>query len=366
MEQELKLKTHWKPQLTKVQFGVGCVFETHLPSLLEKEERKCVIVTDSNLEKLYGKELEKFDCKVFSFLAGEASKTRETKLMLEDHMLAHKFGRDSLVIGLGGGVVGDVSGYLAATYCRGVAHVQIPTSLLGMVDASIGGKTAVNTPYGKNMIGTFHPPREVWIDGSFLKTLPKSEWVNGFVEILKAGLIISPPLFQAMHEGVEKWDDLEFAMDRIYESVTIKRDVVEEDPKEEKGLRRVLNLGHTFGHAIETLEEFTIPHGVAVAIGILVSCFISVEMGLIGKDTCKEIEEVFKLYSIPLRLNKAHSIEDLMSLLALDKKALKASPRFVLLSGIGEVASFGGEYCSEVEFPLLEKALEWMNANFTN
>jgi len=364
MEKELKLKMHWKSQVTKVHFGLGSVFETRLPLLLEKEERKCVILTDSNLEKLYGNQLEKLDCKVFSFPAGESSKTRETKILLEDHMLAHNFGRDSLVIGMGGGVVGDVSGYLAATYCRGVPHIQIPTSLLAMVDASIGGKTAVNTPYGKNMVGTFHPPREVWIDGGFLKTLPKNEWINGVVEILKAGLIASPPLFQAMREGVDKWEDLSFVMDRIYESVSIKRDVVEEDPEEEKGFRRILNLGHTFGHALETLEDFKIAHGEAVAIGILVSCFISNEMGLIEKETCKEIEDVFKLYSIPLKLKKSHSIDDFMSLLVRDKKAIKASPRFVLLSGIGEVAPFGGEYCTELEFSLIEKAMEWMNERF--
>ncbi|NGX47708.1 MAG: 3-dehydroquinate synthase [Chlamydiae bacterium] len=368
MEKELKLKTHWKSQVTRIHFGMNAVFETKLPELLEKETRKCVIFVDSNIEKLYMTQLEKLDCKIFSFPAGEASKSRETKSMLEDHLLSHNFGRDSLVIGMGGGVVNDLSGFLASTYCRGIPHIQIPTSLLAMVDAAIGGKTSVNTPYGKNMIGSFSPPREVWIDGGFLRTLPKKQWTNGIVEVIKAGLIASPSLIRSRLKDHQKWEqqDLTFIMDRIFESVSIKLDIVEKDPEEEKGLRRILNLGHTFGHALETLEDFQMNHGIAVAIGILISCFISNKMGLLSKSAFEEIEEIFRLYQIPLRLDKQHSIDDFMATLVLDKKAVQSSPRIVLLKSIGEVASFNGEYCTEVEFPLLEEAIFWMHERFSH
>lgn len=368
MDKELKLKTHWKNQITRIHFGFNDVLDSKLPELLDEEERKCVILTDSNIESHYMPALEKFDVKVFSFTAGETSKTRETKAYLEDHLLSHKFGRDSLIIGMGGGVVNDVSGFLASTYCRGVSHIQIPTSLLAMVDAAIGGKTAVNTPYGKNLIGSFFPPEHVWIDGKFLSTLPKKQWANGIVEIIKAGLTSSPSLFTAMKENYHKWEeeDFDFIMDRIFESVCVKLDVVEEDPEEEKGMRRILNLGHTFGHVIEMLENYQVEHGEAVAIGTLVSCFISMKMGLLSEEAFREIEEIFHLYQIPMRLSKPLSLDELMGALALDKKAVKGAARMVLLESIGEVAPFNGEYCTEVEFPLLEQAIEWMNEQFSS
>ena len=366
MDKEFKLKTHWKTQTTQVQFGINFALSKKLPELLETEERKVAIITDTHVENLYQEQIEHFDLKLFSFPAGEASKIRETKAMLEDHLLSHNFGRDSLVIGLGGGVVGDIVGFLAATYCRGISHIQIPTSLIGMVDAAVGGKAAVNTPYGKNMIGAFYPPEAVWIDGGFLATLGEKQLKSGIVEMIKAGLIESPSLFDAMRENADKWKthNLEFIMDRIYESVAIKRDIVEEDPEEEKGTRRILNFGHTFGHALEMLEDYQIEHGEAVAIGILVACFISNKMELLSKDAFEEIWEIFKIYQIPLHISAEHSLDDVMAALVLDKKALKASPRLVLLEAIGQVAPFDGEFCTEVEFPLIEEAITWMHEQF--
>lgn len=349
MLKELKTKT------SRIHFGEA--FEKKLVNLLDKEDRRCVIITDSNVEKLYQNKLDILDCHLFSFPAGESSKTREMKVMLEDNLLSHNFGRDTLIIGIGGGVTSDLSGFLASTYMRGVGHIQIPTTLLSMVDAAIGGKTGVNTPYGKNMIGTFHPPEEIWIDETFLSTLPKKQMANGVVEIIKAGLIASPSLFESMREKAS-------IMDRIYESVVIKADIVDMDPKEEKGMRRILNLGHTFGHAIEVLEDFQIEHGEAVAIGILTSCYISHKMDLLPQEEFAEIEKIFEQYEIPLKLTKTRPIDDYMSLFATDKKSVKAFPRFVLLESIGKVASFDEEYCSRVEFSLLEEAISWMHRRF--
>lgn len=366
MDKEFKIKSQIKSKVTKVYFGVETIFEKNLPNLLEAESRKCAIIIDSNLLKHYQTKLQQFDLPIFSFPTGEGAKTRETKQMLEDHLLSHNFTRDTLIIGMGGGVTNDLSGFLAATFCRGVSHIQIPTSLLAMVDASIGGKTGVNCLYGKNMIGAFHPPEEVWIDGRFLSTLPKRQLLSGIVELLKAGLIASPSLFDAMKKYPQKWqkDDLTFMMDRIFEGVSVKADVVEEDPEERKGIRRILNLGHTFGHAIESIEGYQIEHGEAVAIGILGSGYMSSMMNLLPEEDLMEIWEVFKTYQIPLKLKQPLDIDQVMGILALDKKALRSKPRIVLLEKIGQVAPFGCQYCTEVEFDLIDKTVRWMNEQF--
>jgi len=367
MGKELKLKTSWKSQTTLIHFGVDFALTAKLKELFEESNSRIVVVTDNYLEKLYRSQLESFlDLKIFSFPAGEASKTRETKEMLEDHLLSHNFGRDTVIIALGGGVVGDVVGFLASTYCRGVPYIQVPTSLLAMVDSSVGGKTGVNTPYGKNMIGTFYPPEEVWIDSAFLKTLPERQWGNGLVEMIKAGLIASPSLFETLKENSDRIEarDLEFILERIYESVVIKKEIVERDPEEAKGSRRMLNLGHTFGHALEVMEHYELDHGRAVAIGILGSCFASTQLGYLDKETSDEIKIAFLKYGIELQYEHKHSLDEWMSVLARDKKSILGSPRIVMLESIGNVLPFDGEYCDELDFPLLEKTLDWMHENF--
>lgn len=366
MEKELKLKTSWQSQTTHIQFGVDFALSTELAKLCEDATSRIALVTDSHLEKLYQSQIEHLDLKIFSFPAGEENKTRETKEMLEDHLLSHNFGRDCMIVALGGGVVGDVAGFLASTYCRGVPYIQIPTSLLAMVDSSVGGKTGLNTPYGKNMVGTFYPPKEVWIDGVFLKTLPEEQWGNGLVEMIKAGLIASPSLFESLKTSTGRIQsrDLEFILERIYESVAIKREIVEHDPEEEKGMRRMLNLGHTFGHALEVMENYKLPHGRAVAMGILASSFASNSLGHLNQATLEEIKAIFTQYGIKLSYEHEHTLDEWMSVLARDKKSLRGSPRIVMLDAIGSVLSFGGEYCDELEFPLLEKTLNWTHENF--
>lgn len=366
MEKELKLKTSWTPQATLIHFGVDFALTTQLEKLLEETESRVVVITDSHLEKLYRSQIEHMDLKIFSFPAGEASKSRETKEMLEDHLIAHNFGRDTLIVALGGGVVGDVVGFLAATYCRGVPYIQIPTSLLAMVDSSVGGKTGVNTPHGKNMIGSFYPPEEVWIDSGFLKTLPDGQWGSGLVEMIKAGLITSPALYEALKNNRDRIQsrDLEFILERIYESVVIKKEIVERDPEEEKGTRRMLNLGHTFGHALEVMENYELDHGRAVAIGILGSSFASNALGHLDEAALEEIKATFIQYGIQLWYEHEHSLDEWMSVLARDKKALRGSPRIVMLETIGNVLPFDGEYCDELDFPLLEKTLDWMHEHF--
>lgn len=368
MNRTLKLKVQGHSTTTEIHFCVHEVLEKRLLNFMDSSAQRCVIITDSEVKKLYEKALSNIDIKIFSFPAGEASKTRETKSALEDLLLSHHFGRDTCIIAIGGGVVGDIAGFVAATYCRGVSLILIPTTLLAMVDAGIGGKTAVNTPYGKNSIGAFHTPEQIWIDGAFLKSLSLKELGNGIAEVIKYGLIHSKDLFEDLdHKNAQVQAlDLRILMKIIYQSVAIKKQVVQDDPFEEKGKRRILNFGHTIGHALETLEHYSLPHGQAIAIGMLVESYMSREMGFLSPDEFDKIEPLFLKYQIPLKLSKPYSVEEMLSTLSRDKKALKSMPRFVLIKAIGEPHPFEGEYCTEVPFELLEKALLWMNKRFAS
>lgn len=327
---------------TKVRFGTDYVLKGLLPKLVET--RNVAVITDSEVAR------QLVGAKVFSFPAGEGSKTRETKAMLEDQLFAAGYGRDSCFVGVGGGVVTDLVGFLASTYCRGVPLILIPTTLMGMVDATIGGKTGVDTPYGKNLIGTFYPAEEVWIDVAFLETLPKKQILNGMAEIIKYGAVASKSLFEKMQSMS--------MLDLIFESVMVKKKIVEEDPLESKGRRRILNFGHTIGHALEKLEHYQIEHGQAVAIGMLVEGYMS-PGGF--HQLLKKIEEV----RIPMKLQRKYTLQEILEAAALDKKAVNKMPRFVLLEEIGKAGAFGGEYCTTVDLKVLEKAIEWMNRTFT-
>jgi 3-dehydroquinate synthase len=348
---------------TTIWFCQSPLFATHLPELIATHQGPCAIITDATLKKLYAKQLQGLDAKVFSIPSGETAKTRETKAYLEDLLLSHHLGRDTLLIGLGGGVICDIVGFVAATYCRGVSLVLIPTTLLAMVDAAIGGKTGVNTPYGKNTIGSFYFPDQVLIDPSFLQTLPKQELRNGLVEVIKYSLIASKPLFVQLQKHINGFASLDVAWIKhlIQKSIRIKGKDIREDPFEQKGRRRILNYGHTIGHALEKLEEYRMPHGQAVAIGMMAAAFMSCEMGFLRFEQLEEIQALFQQYDIPLKLKKTHPIDAFLTGFALDKKAVKGSVRFVLLKEIGAAHPFEGEYCTEVPFPILEKALAWMN-----
>lgn len=327
---------------------------TDYATLLKKEKRKIALITDHHLKSLYE---HLFDCKIFSIPPGEGSKTREMKHFLEDELLSHGFGKDSLLVGFGGGVVLDITGFLASTYCRGVPHIFIPTSLLAMVDASIGGKTGVNTPFGKNLIGSFYPPKDIWLDGQFLQTLPEKQWINGMVEMVKVALIDSPDLFESL---TSNWKnrDIDWMMDQVEKSIQIKQKIVNQDPKEEKGIRKTLNLGHTIGHALEVLENYQIEHGEAVAIGIIASCYISNQMGILDTSS---FEKIRKSFEILLKLSKKHSFDAMMNILKMDKKGAN---EFVLLKSIGKVASFNGSYSKKIEPSLLKEAIEWTFGQF--
>ena len=324
-----------------IRFERGWIKSDKVKDLLKKGSH-LVIITDDKVASLYGENLKTIlKADLITFPSGEKSKTRETKAKIEDELFALGVGRDGILIALGGGVVTDLVGFIAATYCRGIPYISIPTTLLGMVDASVGGKTGVNLPGGKNMIGAFYPPLEVIMDIDVLNSLQETELRNGMAEIIKYGAIWDKALF---HELSEVKDLLPL----IKKSVEIKEDIVKKDPKE-TGLRSILNFGHTIGHAIETLEDYSLSHGEAVAIGMIG------EAHLTGHEA--PLITLIEKFQFPLKLSSKVTAEALFTTMKKDKKALNKTAHFVLLEEIGKVLS---PKPLPIENDHLLKTLNWL------
>ncbi len=328
---------------------------------------RLAIISDSHVEPLYGKSLQKnlinqgWETLLLSFPAGEKQKSRQTKEQLENQLLAQGMGRDLCLIALGGGVVTDLTGFLASTYCRGVPFISVPTSLLAMVDASLGGKTGINVPYGKNMIGTIYQPSAIFIDIATLKTLPQIELKNGIVEMIKHGLILDAAYFNLLKRHARQILelDLPFLEKVIEKSCRIKLQVVEED-EYEIGKRRLLNFGHTIGHAIETLTEHHIAHGQAVAIGMIGESYLSMQLGYLSRSSFEAITHIFESYQISIQLDISLTPKDFFKMMKLDKKSTQNVPRFVLLKEIGKCMEFDSQFCSSVDENILQMTLEWI------
>ncbi|MBS0635456.1 MAG: 3-dehydroquinate synthase [Verrucomicrobia bacterium] len=308
--------------------------------LLKCRQKNLFIVTDSTVGPLYGEELSLFlqengfKATLIQFPAGEVFKTRATKEYIEDEMLKAGAGRDSCIVALGGGVVLDVAGFVAATYARGIPLILIPTTLLAMCDASIGGKTAVNTPYGKNLIGSYHMPELVLRDVSFLETLSEEELKNGYVEMIKHAAILDKNYFELLEK---RSCSLEEAIEI---SVMLKSKVVALDPQE-SGLRRILNFGHTVGHAIESMSNYTVSHGRAVAIGMLLESQMADSLGFYS--AYDRLKTIFESYEIDLSLD--FPLDTLYEHMCLDKKSDTFVPRIVILEEIGTTQKFDNVYC---------------------
>ncbi|EGT3617079.1 3-dehydroquinate synthase [Clostridium perfringens] len=303
--------------------------------------KKVAIITDNNLNDIYGDSIktnienEGLEVKIISVKPGEKSKSFDTLPGIYNELLDFKLTRSDLIIALGGGVVGDLAGFVAATFLRGIDFIQIPTSLLAQVDSSVGGKVAVDLERGKNLVGSFYHPKLVLIDPNMLGTLPEKYFNDGLGEVIKYGCIKSKELFEKL-EGFENKEDLkENIGDIIYECCNIKREVVENDEKD-LGERMVLNFGHTLGHAIEQIYNYeTYSHGEAVAIGMNMISKIAEEKELTKKGTAERIEKLLKKYGLSTDVN----IEDnglAREAIKLDKKNLNGSLKVILLKDIGE------------------------------
>jgi 3-dehydroquinate synthase len=326
-----------------------------------------VIITDEIISSLYGNQVYNIlstsgmETFLFSFPSGEKHKTRATKERLEDLLLEKKLGYDTCVIAIGGGVVTDVGGYVAATYCRGVPLIIIPTSLLGMVDASIGGKNGVNATHGKNMLGCIYHPKKVIIDPSTLKSLPLKELKNGIVEMIKHGLVSDSNYFNFIEKQTDQILTMDFPILEmaIFESCRIKAEIVQQDEKE-RGKRNLLNFGHTFGHALEVLTNYSILHGEAVALGLLFEAYLSIQLGQLKQKSFDRIKKILVKYSIPLHLPSQFSFSQLFDAMKLDKKSINGQPNFVIISEIGIPIRHGSSYCLPVNKTLIQNALEWI------
>ncbi len=319
-------------------------FEDFLETMdfLQIEHRKVCIVTESNVAPIYLKEMyERISSKAaktitFSFTAGEANKQLKTIEMLYEHLIKNHFDRKDLLIALGGGVVGDMTGFAAATYLRGIDFVQVPTTLLSQVDSSIGGKTGVDFLQYKNMVGAFHQPKLVYINTAVLKSLPEREYFSGMGEVIKHGLIKDFEYYQWIEENIEKIKarNDETLKEMIYQSCLIKGGVVERDPKE-KGERALLNFGHTLGHAIEKLENFTWLHGECVGVGCQLAAMISKEKGRISQEEVDQICKMFGEFHLWKPLDEIRA-DDIIAATKSDKKMEGNQIKFVLLDKVGE------------------------------
>ncbi len=273
---------------------------------------------------------------------GEAYKTIDSWMQIETALLEDSFGRDGAVVALGGGVVGDMAGFAAACYQRGIAFIQIPTTLLAMVDSSVGGKTAVNHPLGKNMIGAFHQPKAVAADISVLKTLPARELACGMGEVVKTGIIYDEEFFEYLEQHAHKVfeHDDEVISHIVKRCCEIKAEVVSKD-EEEHGLRAILNFGHTFGHAVEAFLGFgTWLHGEGVGLGMVIAAALSLKRGLISQDDFERMRALIVCCKLPDSIPENMQAEDFLRLMRHDKKVRQGVIRYVLPQRLGKVGLY--------------------------
>ena len=310
------------------------------------KKRKILVISNAEISNLYGKNFltnlkdNNFHAQIFLIKAGEAHKNLKTLSDIYDAAFEFGLDRNSLIIALGGGIVGDITGLAAATWLRGVDYIQIPTTLLSMVDSSVGGKTAVNHPKGKNLIGTFNQPKAVFIDPETLKTLPPREFNAGMAEVIKYGVIKDRGLFEFLEDEKNKVDlinlENQSLIKIINSSIKTKSQIVSQD-EQEHGVRAILNYGHSFGHVIENLCGYgKYLHGEAISIGMRIAGEIAIEKGLWSKEQSSRQNNLIKKYGLPTQIPKIRK-KEVLNILMGDKKVRDGKMRFVLPKQIGEV-----------------------------
>lgn len=318
--------------------------------------RRWVVISDENVGELYGERacaaMEgalHVPTPLFTFPAGEQHKNRHAWAGLSDALLGEGLGRDGGVIALGGGVTGDLAGFVAATYLRGIPVVQVPTSIVAMVDSSVGGKTGVDTPAGKNLIGAFHRPSVVVADPEVIATLPRRERSQGLAEAVKHGAIVDAEYLDRLEADAEALLDADPAAleAMVVRSVEIKARVVEHDEKE-AGLREILNFGHTLGHALEAASEFALPHGSAVAVGMVLEARLGADLGITEVGVAQRLAEVLGRMELPTAPGGEPDLDTVLRFTRSDKKARSGNVRYVLLEAVGRVSADGGGWAREV------------------
>jgi 3-dehydroquinate synthase len=333
--------------------GVGPFVRSAVPQAVS-----CLVVTDEKVKPHSESVAESlknagFRPSLAVVPAGEETKSSVWLNRLYDALAAVPADRKTPVVAVGGGVIGDLAGFAAATYNRGLPLVMVPSTLLAMVDSSVGGKTGINHPGGKNLIGAFHQPAGVWIDTRFLDTLPDREFRSGLAEVVKYGVILNPAFFEFLEANRERVRGTEFLTKIVVRSCRLKADVVEKDEREETGLRAVLNYGHTFAHAFETVAGYgTWLHGEAVAAGMVCASRLAERLGMIPAEVSTRQIDLLRSLQLPTAPLPAWPVDDLVAVMRRDKKAAAGKLRFVLPTRIGEV-----KLVDDVPEPLVREVL---------
>lgn len=332
------------------------------------------IITDSNVRELYAESLEGrlrgegLTAAIFSFEAGEPNKTMGNCLRIMGEMSGLKYGRDAAILALGGGVVGDMAGFMASIFNRGIPYIQIPTTLLAQADSSVGGKTAVDTEHGKNLVGAFKQPERVYLDIATLATLTARDYVSGLAETIKHGVIRDAEFFRYLSENAALMAGRtsEFLLSIAKNNCRIKGGVVEIDPNE-RGLRRILNYGHTAGHAIEKLSvdryekeesESYLSHGQAVAIGMMIAGRIANALGYFPQEDLTKQEQLLHAAGLRTKVPPQISDDNIIEVTSMDKKAKNGRARYVLPVAIGKMHEFNGVYATYVDNKVVRDALQ--------
>lgn len=299
------------------------------------KSQQVVIITDPLVNKLYAKKLKLKGARKIIIPRGERFKTLESAEKIWNKLASWKIARDATIVALGGGVVCDLAGFVASTYMRGVNLIHVPTTLLAQVDASIGGKTGVDHPKCKNMIGSFYQPKLVYIDVNTLKTLPQKEIRNGLAEVIKYGVIRSPRIIELFENNKKMTSSL--WQEIVFECASIKADVVHADEKELKGVRMILNFGHTVGHAIESLLKYkNMAHGEGVAIGMVAAGVIAFKMGMLDPKELERLWNTISNLGLPTYVKKL-TPKQILNAMKTDKKIRKGKLKLVLPESIGSV-----------------------------
>ena len=333
---------------------LGDLVERHLP------RRRVALVADESVFRLLrdGRLAgARWEGTALTFPPGERSKTRETWSRLTDELLRLGIGRDGGIVALGGGVAGDLAGFVAATYMRGIPYLQVPTTLLAMLDASVGGKTGVDTPEGKNLIGAFHPPAAVLADPLVLATLPDRDYRAGLAEAVKHGLIADREYFTWLESGADALAAREPAalQHLVRRSVEIKAEVVSEDERE-GGRRAILNAGHTVAHALEQASDFRLPHGEAVGLGLVAEAALATGLGLATPEAGARVAALLERLGMTTRVREELAEDRVLAAMASDKKNRAGGIRFALPRGVGTMGA-GPEWTVEAGEPAIRAAL---------
>jgi 3-dehydroquinate synthase len=323
---------------------------------------KIAILTDSVVKEIYGEQMldelrqNNLRSELFVVQSGESNKTRESKAKIEDQMLEKGFGRDSCLIALGGGMVSDLGGFIASTFCRGIPYINYSTTLLSAADASVGGKTAVNTPVATNLIGNFYQPSKVYIDLSTWSSLPVREFRSGLAETIKHACMADREFFEYLEMNIDKViSNGELVLDPsdcehiAFKNCEIKYRVVEKDERE-TNLRQILNLGHTAGRALEALSNYTLLHGEAVAVGISIQARLAQRLGFIDLEEERRINSLLERAGFIIKIPHSIEINSLVKKMYTDKKVRQGEIRFVFMNGIGSVKQFDdGSYSTPIK-----------------